>query len=177
MRAVAVSGGQGTCALGLEWGFGLARRWWAVRLGQQARVLVGRCGARRAGGARGGGSVGLLRWLGQAGHARTSRPEARGLGWGWFGYLGQMPLFFFLCLLFFFYFLFLSYSMPWVSHIGLHGLPTRLPPRSYMCVPACINNMLTHRGGLLGVLGFRDSGPMVGTNINGKSGFLWGSGL
>ena len=44
-------------------------------------------------------------------------------------------------------------------------------PRSYMCVPACINNMLTHRGGLLGVLGFRDSGPMVGTNINGKSGF------
>ena len=40
-----------------------------------------------------------------------------------------------------------------------------------MCVPACINNMLTHRGGLLGVLGFRDSGPMVGTNINGKSGF------
>ena len=44
-------------------------------------------------------------------------------------------------------------------------------PRSYMCVPACINNMLTHHGGLLGFLGFRDSGPMVGTNINGKSGF------
>ena len=129
LRAAAVaSGGQGACALGLEWGFGLARRWWAARLGQQARVLVGRCGARRADGARGGGSVGLLRWLGQAGHARVSRPEARGARLGWFSYLGQMPLFFFLCLLFLFYFLFLSYSMPWVSHIGIHVLPTHIPP-------------------------------------------------
>jgi len=79
--AAAASGGQGACALGLEWGFGLARRWWAAWLGQQARVLVGRCGARRADGARGGGSVGLLRRLGQAGHPRVSGPEAGGLGW------------------------------------------------------------------------------------------------
>ena len=27
----------------------------------------------------------------------------------------------------FFYFLFLSYSLPWVSHIGIHVLPTCIP--------------------------------------------------
>ena len=56
------------------------------------------------------------------------RARSRGARLGWFGYLGQMPLFFFLCLLFLFFFLFLSYSMPWVSHIGIHVLPTRIPP-------------------------------------------------
>ena len=43
-------------------------------------------------------------------------PKAGRAKLGWFGYSGQMPLFFFLCLLFLFYFLFLSYSMPWVDN-------------------------------------------------------------
>ena len=43
--------------------------------------------------------------------------RSRGAKLGWFGYSGQMPLFFFLCLLFLFYFLFLSYSMPWTDNL------------------------------------------------------------
>ena len=79
----------------------LARRWWAMRLGQQAHVLVGRWGARRAGRAREGARLGCCTgWAKQATHARAGQKQGARLGW--FGYLGQMPLFFFL---------FLSYSM------------------------------------------------------------------
>ena len=91
----------------------LARRWWAARLGQQARVLVGRWGARRAGGARGGGSVGLLRWLGQAGHARASRPEARGAGLGLVRLLGPDAPFLFSSVFFSFS---ISYFYPTLCH-------------------------------------------------------------
>ena len=130
LRAAAASGGQGVCALGLglEWGFGCwpgagGPRGWANR-----PVCSWAGGVRDRSAGQGEG----LDWA--AAPVGPSRPPARewarsrGARLGWFSYLGQMPLFFFLCLLFLFFFLFLSYSMPWVSHIGIHVLPTCIPP-------------------------------------------------
>ena len=93
--------------------------------GPRARGAVG-CETGRRGKERGLGWAAAP--VGPSRLPTREQARSRGARLGWFGYLGQMPLFFFLCLLFLFFFLFLSYSMPWVSHIGIHVLPTRIPP-------------------------------------------------
>ena len=84
--------------------------------GSRARGPV-RCETGRRGKERGLGWAAAP--VGPSRLPTREQARSRGARLGWFGYLGQMPLFFFL---------FLSYSMPWVSHIGIHVSPTRIPP-------------------------------------------------
>ena len=109
--SMAVGGRRSRPGSGARLGL-LAGLGWAVLLHSRAGLAgwLGRavCGRKQQAGSGGWRAVLLLLlpvWA-RSGGAKL----------GWFGYSGQMPLFFFLYLLFLFYFLFLSYSMPWVDN-------------------------------------------------------------